>query len=223
MPMPLTKERKETLKRNIILLYLKYGFDGISMDEIAARLHVGKPTLYKYFRSKEDIVREVESFAMERLHSVPFSAGNGIDGVLDCLSKLYSSGIGLAMFSGTAYMADLKNKFPDLYDNHVRALDELVSRFQEFYEKAAAEGYCRKLSLALIGEQFSKMLPTVINEEYLSKHGLTLEETIREYYRMLLHQVISDEYQYVAALEETYVFCDELSKRAEQVMIMKNE
>ena len=92
MPSPLTEEKKDSLKRKIMLLYLKYGFDGISMDEIAARLHVGKPTLYKYFKSKEEIVREVERFAMERLTGVPLSTEGGIEDVLQGLSLLYCNG-----------------------------------------------------------------------------------------------------------------------------------
>ncbi|MCD7806694.1 MAG: TetR/AcrR family transcriptional regulator [Lachnospiraceae bacterium] len=217
MPSPLTEEKKDSLKRKIMLMYLKYGFDGISMDEIAARLHVGKPTLYKYFKSKEEIVREVERFAMERLTGVPLSTEGGIEDVLQGLSLLYCNGIGLAVFSGSHYMADLKNRFPDLYTEHEQAIDNLISRFQAFHEKAAEKGFCRKLSLPLVGEQFHKMLPVVIDEEYLRKHNLTLKETIREYYRMLLHQILSDDYQYVICMEETYSFCDRLTESVEEI------
>ncbi len=217
MPSPLTEEKKDNLKRKIMLLYLKYGFDGISMDEIASRLHVGKPTLYKYFKSKEDIVREAEQFAMERITGVPLSAEGGIDDVLKGLSQIYCNGIALAVFSGSRYMADLKNRYPDLYTEHVQAIENLISRFQAFHEKAAKKGFCRTLSLPLVGEQFHKMLPVVIDEEYLQKHNLTLRETIREYYRMLLHQVLSDAYQDVIFMEETYAFCDRLTERVEEI------
>lgn len=217
MPSPLTEEKKDALKRKIMLLYLKYGFDGISMDEIAARLHVGKPTLYKYFKSKEDIAREAEQFAMERLTGVSLSMEGGIDDVLKGLSQLYCNGIALAVFSGSRYMSDLKNHFPDLYTEHQQAIDNLISRFQAFHEKAAEKGFCRKLSLPLVGEQFHKMLPVVIDEEYLKKHNLTLRETIREYYRMLLHQMLSDAYQNVIFMEETYSFCDRLTESVEEV------
>ncbi|MCD8378819.1 MAG: TetR/AcrR family transcriptional regulator [Lachnospiraceae bacterium] len=217
MPSPLTEEKRDALKRKIMLLYLKYGFDGISMDEIAARLHVGKPTLYKYFKSKEDIVREAERFAMERLTGVSLSMEGGIDDVLKGLSQLYCNGIALAVFSGSRYMSDLKNRFPDLYTKHQQAIDNLISRFQAFHEKAAEKGFCRKLSLPLLGEQFHKMLPVVIDEEYLKEHNLTVRETIREYYRMLLHQILSDAYQSVVFMEETYAFCDRLAESVEEV------
>ena len=58
----------------------------------------------------------------------------------------------------------------------------------------------------------------MISEEYLTRHDLDLEETIREYYRMLLHQVISDKYQYVTARDETYAFCGEVAERFGEII-----
>ncbi|MCD8131526.1 MAG: TetR/AcrR family transcriptional regulator [Lachnospiraceae bacterium] len=222
MPMALTEERKENLKRKIMFLYLKYGFDGISMDEIAGRLHVGKPTLYKYFKSKEDIVRGMERFTTERM-AAPLSAESGIDGVLDGMAEIYCNGIALALFSGSKYMSDLKNGYPDLFQEHIRTIEEFIGRFRKFYEEAAEKGYCRGLSLPLVGEQLRRMLPTVIDEEYLERHHLTLAETIRDYYRMFLHQIISDEYQYVISREETYAFCEALTGMLEGFMSDRKE
>lgn len=39
-----------------ISLFLEHGFDRVSVAEIAAAAEVSKPTLFRYFRSKEDLV-----------------------------------------------------------------------------------------------------------------------------------------------------------------------
>ncbi|MER6177048.1 TetR family transcriptional regulator [Streptosporangium sp. NPDC001681] len=55
------RERKrrqvhETISAEAISLFLKRGFDEVSVAEVAAAAGVSKPTLFKYFPTKEDLV-----------------------------------------------------------------------------------------------------------------------------------------------------------------------
>ena len=40
-------------------MFLKFGYSKVTMDEIAANLGMSKKTLYKFFPSKEELVREI--------------------------------------------------------------------------------------------------------------------------------------------------------------------
>lgn len=58
------REEKFELKRRAVLLSAARiirttGFDGMSLGDIAVDLNVAKPTVYYYFRNKEEIVREL--------------------------------------------------------------------------------------------------------------------------------------------------------------------
>lgn len=216
MPLPLTQEKKEALKCRIFTLYARYGFNGISMDEIAKSMHVGKPTLYKYFKSKEDIVRQIEETGIGHLESLQLTMDRGMDSVLDGMSQIYSRGIILASASKKEYMSDLQSHYPDLYEKHMQAVGAVAHRFQEYYRTAVEAGYCRSLSIQLVGEQFRVMLPSVISAEYLEANQFTLNHAIREYYRMLLHQVVNDEYQPLVDREENFLFCDPLANRVKE-------
>ncbi|QUC62826.1 TetR family transcriptional regulator [Streptomyces sp. A2-16] len=60
-PHPGLRERKkrrmyETLSEVAIRLFLEKGFDAVSVAEIAAAAEVSKPTLFRYFPAKEDLV-----------------------------------------------------------------------------------------------------------------------------------------------------------------------
>ncbi|MFI8522223.1 TetR/AcrR family transcriptional regulator [Streptomyces sp. NPDC085481] len=53
----LKKERtRRTLSETAIELFLEKGFDAVSVAEIAAAAEVSKPTLFRYFPTKEDLV-----------------------------------------------------------------------------------------------------------------------------------------------------------------------
>lgn len=52
----LKKERtRHTLSHVAISLFLRYGFERVSVAEVAAAAEVSKPTLFRYFPAKEDL------------------------------------------------------------------------------------------------------------------------------------------------------------------------
>jgi AcrR family transcriptional regulator len=51
--------RREEILREAALLFLESGYRGTSMGAIAERVGIAKPTLYHYWRSKEDILYEI--------------------------------------------------------------------------------------------------------------------------------------------------------------------
>lgn len=59
-----TREERFELKRQAVLataaqMFRKQGFDRVSLADIALELHVSKPTVYYYFRNKEELLREL--------------------------------------------------------------------------------------------------------------------------------------------------------------------
>ncbi|MEU3349600.1 TetR family transcriptional regulator [Streptomyces sp. NPDC006700] len=59
-PMGLRERKKQRTRQTIsdtaITLFLEHGFDQVSVVDIAAAAEVSKPTLFKYFPTKEDLV-----------------------------------------------------------------------------------------------------------------------------------------------------------------------
>jgi AcrR family transcriptional regulator len=59
--MPGLRERKrqrthDAVSNAAISMFLEHGFDRVSVAEIAAAAEISKPTLFRYFRTKEDLV-----------------------------------------------------------------------------------------------------------------------------------------------------------------------
>lgn len=62
---PNTETRSERKRRMLMTaattLFLEKGYDGTSMDDVAAKAMVSKPTVYKYFSDKERLFAEIIS------------------------------------------------------------------------------------------------------------------------------------------------------------------
>jgi AcrR family transcriptional regulator len=53
-----TERTRQALLRAFVDMLLEDGYDGVSVERVAARADVGRSTFYMHFRSKEDILRQ---------------------------------------------------------------------------------------------------------------------------------------------------------------------
>lgn len=219
MPLPISDDEKGRLISQIFSLYARHGFGGISMDEVAKQIKLSKATLYKYFKSKETIVRDMVNEITAHLNTLQFTMDGGIDGVLESISAIYFKAVLVAAYSSSKFIADLQGKFPDIYADYIAALDSVQTRFAVFYERATQEGYCKQLSIYLFGDQIKNMLPAIINSAYPNAHDTTLHDVIVEYYKLLLYQLLSAEYMAVVDKDSVYLFVDELVEILESKLL----
>ncbi|MCP4559078.1 MAG: TetR/AcrR family transcriptional regulator [Bosea sp.] len=76
---PAQREHERALKREAVLraaarAFNEQGFHRTSLDEVAERLSVSKPTIYHYVRSKDEILFECVRIGLERLDAATASA-----------------------------------------------------------------------------------------------------------------------------------------------------
>lgn len=76
-------KRKLEVLRSAAILFNERGFHNTTMDDIAARLNVTKPALYYYAKSKDELLYEIGSIALdnakELLDRIESSNGAGIE------------------------------------------------------------------------------------------------------------------------------------------------
>ncbi len=211
MPQAIKEEKLDHITKMVYALYAKHGFDGISMDEVSRQTNTSKATLYHYFTSKEDIVRGMVDYMISHLKSVSFAPIEGIPDVMGAIRAFYVKSIFVTSISGSRFLEDLKNKFPDCYDQYRKARKTMQQKFSAFYEEAVKKGYFRDLSFTLVCRQFAYMLSVIVEMDYLEENGMKLTDALKEYYRMFLCQILTQDHLSVADQDETYDFVEELS------------
>ena len=92
------RARKREAKRQAVLqtaarLFNERGFHATSLDDIAEQLHVSKPTLYYYIKSKDDILLECVRSALVMMKAgidaVRKNGGRALDQLVACM-RIYS-------------------------------------------------------------------------------------------------------------------------------------
>ena len=88
------RERQREAKRNAVLqaaaqLFNERGFHATSLDDIAARLNVTKPTLYYYVKNKDEILLQCVSkgltMMLEGIDASRAAGGKAIDQLMTCM------------------------------------------------------------------------------------------------------------------------------------------
>ncbi len=211
MPLPIREEELDHIAKKVYALYARHGFDKISMDEICRQTNISKATLYRYFTSKEDIVRQMTDLIISHLDSVSFSETENIRDVIDGLRGFYIKSIFITSLSGSEFLNDLKNKFPDCYDSYISAKNTIQERFSDFYMNSVKKGHFKDLPFVFVNRQFTDMLPVITDMDYLDENKMMLKDALREYYRMFLYQILAQDYLFIADNRETYDFVEELA------------
>lgn len=61
------KITRDKISNVAIDLFLKNGYDNVTIQDICTHLGITKPTLYKYIKSKEDLIINLYDFTIDRL------------------------------------------------------------------------------------------------------------------------------------------------------------
>jgi len=71
-----TKDKRGSIKRAALKLFLKSGYEGTSVDDIAAEAGVAKQTVYSHFRDKETLFRTLVGDLANGLESPSLSSAD---------------------------------------------------------------------------------------------------------------------------------------------------
>ncbi len=133
---------KERIKASALELFTSDGADKVSMDAIAARAKVSKVTIYKYFRSKENLQHEIVN---QYIDEILTTTQNLLDSDLDFIEKLkitLVAQLNSLKFAGSRALLDLLEKDERSEGSGQGKLKKRIREIMyQFYEEGKQEGY----------------------------------------------------------------------------------
>lgn len=150
-----------------------------TMDDIASQLGMSKKTLYKLFRSKNDLITAV----IQALLQVALATEE----------KVMQANIPLAQKISNFLLSDMED-FPhpsslmarDIHNHHPEAYRLLsdfsakrTERLAKLLEQGIEEGIIASVPTGFIGELLGSTAETIIRNKMAEKHHLTLHESMK--------------------------------------------
>jgi AcrR family transcriptional regulator len=160
------------------------------MDNVAELLDVSKATVYKYFKSREEIV---ELCVAVKLDEIQHFSGILTDEKTPFLDRYFLSLEDLtknvADISNT-FLSDLKHLFPETWETVNNFIEYALQILQQYYVEGIAKGMLRKVkpSLMVMSDRF--FLQALSDPDFLDSHQLTLKEAFRQYFEMKFFGIV---------------------------------
>ena len=125
----------EGRRRDILLaaqwVFARRGYAGATLDEIAARAAFAKGTLYNYFRSKEDLFREVLMSLLDDMARIAREAVDGGGGRSDVFLRYATAAINYYKEHQDFLQIVAREMSPMTLPDRRRHMDEMLDRAQK--------------------------------------------------------------------------------------------
>jgi len=174
-------------------LFLDRGFLRTTSDDIAAELGMSKATLYRTFRSKEDILRAVvrENMA-EILAGVESLIRDASQGFVEKMAALFAHLAGAMAQFGPNLVRDIQKGAPEVWKEiHDFRRDKILENFRIILESGRREGYFRDdVDLDLLLRMFLSLVQQLVTPEEVRRSGRSpaaiFESVIKVFFQGLL-------------------------------------
>jgi AcrR family transcriptional regulator len=188
-------QEKERILTSAEDKFFARGFAKVTVDELAEDLGMSKKTIYKFFPSKEDIMRGIMRLNMKRIErqvtaivesDKPFD--QKFTEFLGLLARLTSR-------ISKQLQKDIHRHLPEL-DQEIETFrrEKVFGKLIPMFKQAKAEGFLREdmnvdvFMLVFINAVQGIMVPTV-----LAQHPFSAEEAFRQIFRVLFEGILTDE------------------------------
>ena len=183
--------------------FLSRGFSKVTLDEIASNLGISKKTLYKFYPSKEELLRA-------SLHAMMRSAGWELERI--CSSdKPFAEKLAEAMVTMGKYvsrfrregLADIQRNAPSIWKELDKFREEhIVSKLVSMIVQARKENIFRpEVNEQVLIRMLVSSIQGIINPQVLAHYSFSAQEAAQNILKVLFEGALTD-----SAREEFHVF-----------------
>ncbi|HEV3118627.1 MAG TPA: TetR/AcrR family transcriptional regulator [Gemmataceae bacterium] len=191
----LWERRREEILDAAAVMFARHGYAGTDTQLLVDKLRVGKGTLYRYFRSKEELFLATVDRAM---HIARRAVDDGIQNIEDPLDRIAQAiRIYLGFFAEHPDYVELfmqeraqfKDRKTPTYFQHRNAN---VERWRAVYRSLIAEGRIRQMPVERITDVMGDLVYGTMFTNYFTGRQKPLDEQAQDILDIVFHGVFTE-------------------------------
>jgi AcrR family transcriptional regulator len=191
----LWERRREEILDAAAVMFARHGYAGTDTQLLVDKLGVGKGTLYRYFRSKEELFLATVDRAM---HIARRAVDDGIQNIEDPLDRIAQAiRVYLGFFAEHADYVELfmqeraqfKDRKKPTYFEHREAN---VEQWLAMYRSLITQGRVRNMSVERITDVMSDLLYGTMFTNYFTGRQKPFEAQAEDILDIVFHGILSD-------------------------------
>jgi len=189
----LNPEKRREIALSLIPALEGGGISGLTMDEIAQRLGKSKATIYKYFRSQEELLDMALSEKLEEIR--------GFVTILGDERQTYVDRYRLALEHLSRSLADVSNRFLSDVRKDFPSLWQKISFFQNmarmvlrgFYQEGLSKKLIREIHPSILVLSDQAVFNAMLDPQFLDENNITLQQAFEGYFHMKFYGLLRAE------------------------------
>lgn len=160
-------------------LSMKYGFDSVSMDQIAKEMSISKKTIYQYYRNKEAILEECIDHKFKEIDSKiqPIFADENKD-VIQKLDELTSRVAECLKVISNMQTSSLQRSFPALWNKINEERKKRIKGYENLLREGIESGVIKPINPAVVIELYHTALSAATSASFLYEYDLTWSQSV---------------------------------------------
>jgi AcrR family transcriptional regulator len=207
------EETRATLLYRLINPIKKTGIANMRTDDIAKHMDLSKATLYKYFESKDEIIKNFVrlfiKYYVEMDNALDESEGDYQSRYLVVFQKMLM----FANFGSEVYMQDLRLLYPALWETMQEGLSVRNDSLRRFYQKGIEEGVIINTNPELLILQDEACFTKLVDPLVLLGRNMTIRQALMDYYYLRIQQIFTPEHRLNGQNVETVKKLETISQK----------
>jgi AcrR family transcriptional regulator len=173
--------------------FFRDGFYKTTMDEIASELRMSKKTIYKFFPSKDELIKAIAKFFMNRMKSkiVPAlqSDKNAIEKLGDLINILAKASDKIS----AARMEELKRHYPSIWNEIDNFRTEMMfGNITKVIDQGKTEGLFLDYPTNIIMNVLVASVRSIVNPDFIMNNNYSIIEAARYAFRIVISGILTD-------------------------------
>jgi AcrR family transcriptional regulator len=169
--------------------FLTHGFNRVSIDSITRDLRTSKSTIYKYYDTKEDLIKEV----LDQLNQ---EINNQLEEIIYQEDLSFCAKLGLVIENtrnnlsviNEAFLQDLKFYTPDIWEYYEEGRKNRINKYyRQLFVNGLKEGIVRKdIDLEILLEIYLHLTDMSVNADHFTKINHSNQDLYAEISKVFL-------------------------------------
>ena len=175
------------------LKFFKEGIHKTTMDEVASELRMSKKTIYKYFPTKDDLVRAIAKHFMSNMKNAIVPTLNGDKNAIEKLEELIKILARASIKISPQMLDDMRRHFPKLWNEMDNFRTEMMfGNLTKVIDQGKNEGLFMNYPTTIIINMVVASLRSVVNPDFILNNNVSLIEAASIAFKILIGGITTE-------------------------------
>jgi AcrR family transcriptional regulator len=173
--------------------FFRDGFYKTTMDEVASELKMSKKTIYKFFPSKDDLIKAIAKHFMEGLKNKILPALNSDKNAIEKLAELNNILAKVSQKVPSKRMDEIKTYFPSLWNEIDSFRTKMMfANITKVIDQGKAEGLFIDYPTPIIMNTLVSAVRSTVNPEFILNNNFSISEAALYTFKVVIGGIVTE-------------------------------